>query len=44
MEIFAHRIAMSDDAVGILSKAYNWNIKNLIRWITLKNRYEVRVS
>ena len=33
-----------DDEVKILSGVYSWNVKNLLRWISFKNQYEVRIS
>jgi flavin-dependent dehydrogenase len=44
MEMMAHKILMSNDAVKILSGVYSWNVKNLLRWISFKNQYEVRIS
>ncbi len=44
MEIIAQRLAMSNNPLEILSKVYGWNIKNYIRWISWKNKYEVRIS
>ena len=38
----ALRISSSPDPLSLLSSAYNWNIKNIFRWISLKEKYEVR--
>lgn len=40
--IFSEKLSQSSDPLAILSRAYNWNFKYLIRWINIKNRYEVR--
>ena len=44
MHSFAKRFSESDNSIELLSSAYEWNIKNLIRWSTFKSRYEIRTS
>ncbi len=42
MAAFAKKLSEVSDPLTILSGAYSWNFKNIRRWITMKNRYEVR--
>lgn len=42
LRTFSEKLSRSSDPLAILSGAYTWNFKNLIRWINVKNRFEVR--
>ncbi len=38
----AASFARADEPLELLSSAYQWNFKNMLRWIRLQERYEVR--
>jgi len=42
MASFAKKLSKSIDPISLLSSAYMWNLKNILRWITIKQRYEIR--
>ncbi len=42
MAEFAKKLSEVSNPLAILSGAYAWNFKNIRRWISMKNRYEVR--
>ena len=42
MEKIVLKLSKSNEPLSILSKIYGWNTKNILRWLTLKNNYEVR--
>ena len=41
---FAKKFSTSDDPLKLLSSAYQWKFKTLLRWINFKNKYEVRTT
>ncbi len=42
MAEFAKKLSESPNPLSILSGAYAWNFKNILRWINIRHRYEVR--
>ena len=36
------KLSKSNDPLSVLSKIYGWNTKNILRWLTLKHKYEIR--
>lgn len=42
MAKLAVSFAQVDDPIDILSRAYKWNFKNMMRWIGMKQQYEIR--
>ena len=42
MASFAKKLSKAIDPISLLSSAYMWNLKNILRWITMKKRYEIR--
>ena len=44
MHVFAKKFSTSDDPLKLLSSAYQWKFKTLLRWINFKNKYEVRTT
>ncbi len=36
------KLSKSNDPLALLSKIYGWNTKNIVRWLTLKFKYEIR--
>jgi len=42
MASFAKKLSKSIDPISLLSSAYMWNLKNILRWITMKQQYEIR--
>jgi len=42
MAVFAKKFSESPDPLSILSGAYTWNFKNILRWINIGHRYEIR--
>ncbi|MBT3479019.1 MAG: NAD(P)-binding protein [Candidatus Marinimicrobia bacterium] len=41
MAEFAKKFSESSDPLSILSGAYAWNFKNILRWINIGHRYEI---
>ena len=39
---FANKIANVDNPLSVLSSAYKWDIKNLVRWKKINKNYEIR--
>ena len=39
---FANKIANVDNPLAVLSSAYKWDIKNLVRWKKINKNYEIR--
>lgn len=44
MASLAKRFSSTDDPLSILSRAYQWNFKNIRRWIRTKKNLEVRTA
>ena len=42
MYYFAKKFSISNNPLSILEQAYVWDYKALVRWLKIKNRYEVR--
>ena len=42
MAVLAKKLYESSNPLSILSGAYDWNFKNLLRWINMRHRYEIR--
>jgi hypothetical protein len=42
MAKIAASFANVEEPLHLLSQAYKWNFKNMLRWIRLKGRFEVR--
>ena len=42
MGVLAKKLYESSNPLSILSSAYDWNFKNMLRWINMSHRYEIR--
>lgn len=42
MTEIAESFSNSNQPLNVLTDVYKWNYKNILRWIKLKNRYEIR--
>ena len=42
MAVLAKKLYESSNPLSILSGAYDWNFKNMLRWINMRYRYEIR--
>ena len=42
MSVIVNKLSKSNDPLSILSGIYGWNTKNILRWIKLKYRFEIR--
>ena len=42
MYFFAKKFSISNNPLSILEQAYVWDYKALVRWLKIKNRYEIR--